>query len=321
MAVQEADQIESVEHLLGLSYHDQLRWAADQDSPWDGVTMPQTKIVRGQVEVVAGNVTRMPNLGGRPCFGNPVAWAVHGVVRYRYGEFGPVMTRCGRCQARFGCERVSESRLTATPDISTATVEFRAAWEKRKLPSAQRPRAKHALEGLIRELVKYGPFECSNDQYALSWIVQQRRGLGAYNDPTLHKSDNTRADSLSLHLHPEMAEHLLYERNYRAARYLTFRDSDGAPKAVTVDPTGENADFTADVWLARERLTLSGSSTSRHSIAAEMQALKRDYGLNTSALASRIMKAIRRIALLEYWTVADSSETVWPKYDASVDAV
>lgn len=280
--------------------------------------MPETQIDRSQVSEINGNVTRMPLLGGRPCFGNPVAWAVHGRVEVEMGRNGLHKTRCGRCKARLGCERVSEARLSATPEIADAEAAFRRAGQRTTLRTSYPNQARRALGQLVRALQDHGQFTSVNDSYAEQWVTKQR-------EQNREKARKRKRDERARNAQKALREHqipsvleeqLETERQYRSIRYRQYRDSGHAPRSVTLDPKAENDRFTADAWLARARLMIMNKPTTDYAVATEMIKMGRGYDLAHPVLRQRLIAARKRIDLIERTLMPGSSELVWPPFNA-----
>ena len=310
------DRLDGIERLQNLSYREQLKWAANPNNPWKDMRLPETEIYHKDVSVVDGNVTRMPRLGGRPCFGNPIAWIVHGVVESTWARSQRVLTRCGRCKAREGCQKVSEARLAVTGDIAHAAGEFRATGGQRGLLSDQSEAARRALGKLMQLLVARGRFLSLNDTFAAEWPANERQRLQQAN--AKYKRDQRNRDALrSLRnndIHPLLEAQLDVETTFRRIRYDFYRQSGEAPKSITIDPAENNNKFTADVWLARTRLSIRGKPTTASGIAAEMIRVGSSYGLAHSVLSDRVRKALVRVEHLETRLLPGTSERVWPPF-------
>ena len=280
--------------------------------------LPETRIDRGQVNVIAGNVTRMPPLGGRPCFGNPIAWAVHGRIETIPTRLGPRPTRCGRCKARPGCERVSEARLAITTEILEAGAALRAAGGRRSLRSQTPETVRRALGQLIQLLAAHGPFKSTNDQFAREWVSRQRDWIRKSAIERKRKERvNAAVQALRHRQIPDvLAEQMEIERHYRAVRYRQYRASGEAPSTIAVDPKHENDRFTADVWLAREQLAIMEKPTTPYGIATQMIERERSYDLSHPVLQDRVRKALKRISVLERARMPSTVDPVWPPFNA-----
>lgn len=317
MRASDPKHLDAIERIQNLPYGHQLRWAANPDNPWEGMRLPETRIDRGQVNVIAGNVTRMPELGGRPCFGNPIAWAVHGRVEFQRTQSGPQPTRCGRCKARPGCERVSEERLSVTPEIREADAEFRTAGGLRSLRSTTPQTAQRALRRLRDLLEARGEFTSANDEFARKWVQAERDRIRAQATERKRKERAIAAErALRGRQIPDiLVEHLERERQHRAIRYRQYCESELAPLMIKIDPKEENDRFTADVWLARERLAIMQKPTTAYGIATALSDRDCAYGLSHESLRDRVRRALKRIDQLEKAVMPGSSEPVWPQFD------
>lgn len=316
------EMLDKIEHLENMSFNEKLRYFQRKD-PWDGLHLPNTTSVpRSSVNLIDGNVTRMPKLGGKPCFGNPIAWIAHGVIETVQLKEVIVKTRCGRCKAREGCDRVAEERLNITPAVANASQAFRAAGGARALQKGTRgPNPAQALGRLEKALVAAGPFTSVNDEYALSWPRDEKqRKLDADARRQREKRARDARRELKDHQIPEeLISQLDHERFFRIARFGMFAKSVGAPKTVTIDPDGTNAAFTADVWRAKTILSIRSSKTkpvTSYAIAGLMTGEGRAYELNREVLRDRVGRALKRIEVLESRQLPGSNEPVWPTFSA-----
>jgi len=313
------DQLDAIERIHKLPYDRQLRHFAKLEDPWKGLSIPNmVRVDLSDVTVMGGDIRRMPKLAGKPCFGNPIAWLVHGVVEHAHVGDRVFKTRCGRCSARMGCGKVAESRLNATPELREAAGNFREGGGASALRSiGGEQNARRALGALLKALTDRGPFESVNDDYANSWFEAERRSLreNATRRKQEERERNALLDLRANQIPEILAEHLPGERQDRLIRYRQFRDSGLAPKAIAVDPRNQNAQFTADVWLAKTRLTLRGKPPTAYAIATEMIANGQSYELRHASLRDRVNGALKRIELLETYRLAGRSEPVWPSFE------
>lgn len=314
------EMLDEIERLENMSFNEKLRYFQRKD-PWDGLSLPNKTVVpRSSVNLIDGNVTRMPKLAGKPCFGNPIAWIAHAVIETVQLKDVIVPTRCGRCKAREGCGRVAEERLNISPEVASAAQAFRAAGGARAYHhKTQRTDASQALGRLEKALVAAGPFTSINDEYAASWPRDEKQRIL---DSAAHRQREKRARDarreLREHLVPEeIVSHLEHERMFRIVRFRQFAKSAGAPKTVTVDPNGTNAAFTADVWHARMLLSIRAGQTktiTAYAIAGLMTGEGRSYGLEQEVLRDRVGKALKRIAVLETRFLPEANGPVWPAF-------
>lgn len=314
------DMLDKIERLENMSFNEKLRYFQRKD-PWEGLHLPnKTAVPRSSVNLIDGNVTRMPKLGGKPCFGNPIAWIAHAVIETVQLKDFIAKTRCGRCKAREGCGRVAEERLNISPEVASAAQAFRAAGGATAYHrETQRIDAPQALGRLEKALVAAGPFTSKNDTYAANWPRDERRRV-LDNDARRQREKRARdaRRELKEHLVPEeIVSQLEHERIFRIVRFHWFANSAGAPKTVTVDPDGTNAAFTADVWRAKTLLSIRATQTksiTAYSIAGLMTDEGRNYGLEREVLRDRVTRALKRIAVLETRLLPEANGPVWPAF-------
>lgn len=212
---------------------------------------------------------------------------------------------------------MGEARLSLTPEIREADGAFRAAGGRRALRSKNPDAARRALGRLIQLFDAHGRFTSINDQFAREWVSAQRDHIRKL---ATERKRKERAKAVAKTLRdgqiPEaVAEQMERERQHRAIRYRQFSRSGSAPPAITVDPNEENDRFTADVWLARERLAILRKPTTPYGVATHMIERERGYGLTHTVLRDRARKAITRINLLENTPMPGEVEAVWPTFD------
>jgi hypothetical protein len=309
-----------IEHLENMTFSEKLRHFQGK-TPWAGLTLPNlTAVPRRSVNLIDGNVTRMPKLGGKPCFGNPIAWVAHGIIETAQFKWGIGKTRCGKCRAREGCDLVAETRLNITPEVASATQAFRAAGGARAFhQDTQRTNAAQALGRLEKALVAAGPFTSINDEYAASWARNEKqRDLD--NDARRQREKRARDARSELKAHQvpeELVSQLEHERIFRIVRFRMFAKSVGAPMTVRIDPDGTNATFTADVWRAKTILSIRAIQTkpiTAYAIAGLMTEEGRTYGLKREVLRDRVGRALKRIDVLEASPLPEGIGSVWPPF-------
>ena len=312
--------LDKIERLENMSFDEQLRHFQSKQ-PWAGMSLPnKTTVNRGSVNSIDGNVTRMPPLGGKPCFGNPIAWLAHGLIETHRIKTQIVRTRCGRCLARGGCERIAEARLGFTPEIAAAAQAFRMAGGARAFHAdIHLSDAAQALARLGRVLRAAGPFTSVNDDYARSWVASEKERKRA-NDARRQREKRVRDGRRELkdkRIPDELMEQIETERVWRAVQFRMFAKCSDAPKTVTLNPNGDSAQFTSDVWRAKTILSLQAEKRKRispYAIAGQMIADDRAYGLGRNVLRDRVRRALTRIAVLEVHRLSAANQPVWPAF-------
>lgn len=309
-----------IERIEKMSFSEKLRHF-QRKAPWEGLRLPnRTEVPRRSVNLIDGHVTRMPELGGKPCFGNPIAWIAHGVIESRWFKGGMRPTRCGKCRARQGCDLVAEARLNISPEVAAATQTFRAAGGARAFhEDTQRTDAAQALGLLRKALVAVGSFTSINDEYAANWArKEQQREVDNNARRQREKRARDARNELKAHQIPEeLVSQLEHERIFRIARFGMFAKSVGAPMTVRTDPDGTNATFTADVWRAKTILSIRAIQTksiTAYAIAGLMTEEGRTYGLNREVLRDRVTRALKRIDVLETSPLPEGIGSVWPPF-------
>ncbi|MBJ6122946.1 hypothetical protein [Sphingomonas mollis] len=180
--------------------------------------------------------------------------------------------------------------------------------------------AKRMLGGLIQVLVAHGEFTSVNDAYALAWPVMRREHIRrqATLRQQIQRRRNVKTELSNGQIPEVLSMHMEVERQHRSIRFREYAKCKEAPLQIRIDPGGDNARFTADAWLARERRKIRRQSVTAYGIAKELKEIERSYGLGFEVLRDRVNKALKRIEILEAATFRESGERVWDRFDAKI---
>lgn len=124
-----------------------------------------------------GNVTRMPRLIGRPCFGRVEVFMRHGAPArpekvVRKTRIVKEQTRCTRCQVRSSCKGLVTERIKAMPEIESAIVVWhtQCEWLSGGIRTYTGPIGRlwtHVLKCIVRA----GQFSNTNDLFVAKHVA------------------------------------------------------------------------------------------------------------------------------------------------------
>lgn len=308
--ITEIGRLEQMGPIEKLSY-----WG--QEKPWEGLRLPNKTIIISKISTIAGNVTSMPRLSGKPCFGVPTAWLRFGHEDSKFIRKRWILSRCNKCLARQGCEKVSETRLGINDEVRKAVAEFKAAGGVAVLnDKVDGERVARRFRNVVRALAKAGPFTNSNDVYAQAWAEQETARLeGRETTRKQEQREKAARQKLKDGEIPEvLMEQLGRERIYRAGRYEQYRLSGSAPRTIVLYP--ENRHFTVDVWFRRTVLATQKLPSTAYAIAKQMIADQPAGGLILEILRGRVHQALKRIDVLETKLMPGSQLRVWDPFNA-----
>lgn len=295
-------QADTLEGLDALSYLEKLRHWLRPDCWAPGgnqIRFKNPKVSRSSVRIDGGNISRMPILVGKPCFGIATAY-----LQYRYrtkfvkNRGALPVGRCHRCNAQEACHFVVDRRLRYQPEIESAWVE----WLQYDGPNAfGRPGFKNSHVAKLWSKLYFAlsrfPYTSSNDENVKNAYLeaeQQRREqdrlrharsrLAARASGELDAADEAALDAAS--------------KKRRFGLTLAFLHPD-APKELARLPE-QSIDDLMDAWLGRETLTLKKMKANAPSIARWIvETGRRNTSKNHAALSSRVSKDLARLSELE----------------------
>jgi hypothetical protein len=292
----------TVRQLDELSYRAKLRHWTRKDA-WnpDGarLRLNNTKIEPFSVRMHGGDITAMPLLVGRPCFGILTAF-----LRYRdatklvKGRGLQPSSRCASCVFRQGCERIVRNRLIASPALRQAYDR----WLLAEGPASfVRPNWKgsHAYRawGRLCVVAEATPFNSVNDQAVLNHYHDA--------DNAALEKDRTRqiaARKKQLRAGNIDDRHLfdiLVAGSYRSDDLIEAMAEDGAPRALWQLPVDSLLEL-IDVWVCREVLRAEQKKLTAASIARMIvERGWRNASASFGALSTRVSRDLGRIERLE----------------------
>lgn len=282
------------------------------------IRFPSVKFFnRSQVQMEQGNISKIPQFFGRPCFGIPTAYLRHYLRPWRRARNGrPVISRCDSCNIAQSCKLVATERLLHTSDTireAYRAFEFaggsNAMWNKKGSTHWRSP-----WSDLCRALKEHGPFTSVNDDF----VAAECERLEAK-----HQADNReRKRKQRKKLERERAKRgevtedflaaLSRHRIYRRARYGRALEA-GLPATRRFSKLPKDGPyFDSAVWQARAMLVFRDREPKPYSVAKELI----ERGLwdhsNVNSLRHRVEKALERIQLLER-TELEDGRPVFPK--------
>jgi hypothetical protein len=315
LSVEECLRLERLSHAEKIQH-----WA--QEEPWSGLKLPRNvpQLKAGHIFLDrAGNITKMPELIGRPCFGQVTAFLRHGGHQPFWQPVARrwMNSRCMRCPARAACEYVVEERLRATPHIEAAYREWRGAGGREATWKTKSPGglARTHYRELLRLLRTTVQFTSENDEIAIAHyesVLRKRRekDRDRQRQKRLQRAlERARAGEFN----DEVEEILKLQRIWRQIRHAEAKKHPGAPRQLELAPPDSSV-FDSQVWLAKTRLELRGKAVNDSNTAKEMQLLGFELHRSRNALRDRVRRSLTRVALLERFQLPGRTELVWPKF-------
>ena len=310
-----------IEWASQLPYAEQLRhWGGMRPWHFDGhdVQLPPANrlVTPGRTGTDGvGAIKVMPDLIGRPCFGQVTAYLMHGrqdeVFSRRHER--SFKTRCSRCEVRMACRKVNEERKHATPEIIQAIKEWEVAGGPYAMKNPARYRtAVHRWHDLIRALERHGPFFSCNDQVVADHIARRREERKvAERDRKRDFRARKQAQLLaSRQLSPDLRQ-LLAEEYQRRIKLLEDVRIDPACPSTFRQP-GTDVGFTAKVWAVKTGLEWIGVTPNASRIARNILRGQSGATSTHNRLRSTIARALVRIERLERQQPRLGGKVLWP---------
>jgi hypothetical protein len=108
-----------------------------------------------------GNITKMPEIDAKPCFGDVITFVLDGNPPKRTSKSGRLwngVSKCTRCRAYEACSIVTAERIVVDPAIDSAHVAINPA-------RGVVLRAGKRFDAFVETVIKHGPFQSVNDSY------------------------------------------------------------------------------------------------------------------------------------------------------------
>lgn len=295
-----------------------------QKKPWviDGITLRLPRIQQLAPPQVAvdgnGNITRMPLLIGRPCFGQVTAYLRHGGTTFAYSPRTRSMhpTRCTKCLARTACKFVAQERLESTPTLTQLYREWRGSggrvytWPKKGPPGTA---AVH-MRSLLRELQQL-TFTSINDhrvQQHYESVIRQKAATDRERkrrERAKQAIEKARAGEINSDVQVVFRGH----RAWHAVEHIKASRHPMAPKCLRKLPI-ETSRFDAAVWEAYNRVKLRDVNPNPYSCSVELQRMGIEQHRSINALRDRVKRSIDRMHVLERLRLDGATEPVWPRF-------
>jgi hypothetical protein len=294
------------------------RWARAQPLVYHGVnvtTSNKTEFGPSDVEMDdQGNITNMPLLIGRPCFGIPTAYLRHGRKKPQWVQksqsYKP--TRCMKCKVQAACEKVCRARIKLIPEMGETIKD----WQKKGGRVALKTPVKHpkcdvSFEKITR-LTKQHPFSSSNDDKVKAFYAKQR--IDFLEKDKLRKR-KARAKAIKEGAIDDGVMDFL--KRSRVFRLILLKQ---ACKEKPLSPRLRHLDEqgivnTADVWLEKAILLAEKKKVNPSKIAKNLIEKDKSKGVSYDVLRGRVTTDLRRIEFLESSRSSHSRNAVWPKFN------
>jgi hypothetical protein len=298
-----------------------------QEKPWelDGkrLRLPTCRpFSPGQIRLDhAGNITMMPPLVGRPCFGQPTAFLRHGNRRFVYSprqkSYQP--TRCERCPVKRACAFVAEERLQSTPKLADLYREWRNLGGADQTWPANGPAGTAAVRvrELLFELQKMAFTTHRDDEVRDHYERVVKAKLAK--DRERKRRDRERQaikKARAGEITPEVERVLHGHKTWRAVEHRKAAAHAAAPKWLRRAEKDDSL-FDASVWLAHTRIWLRGRNPNPYSCALELHRMGLEQHRSVNALRDRVGRSIERMRRLQRLHINDQEHPVWPPFTLS----
>jgi hypothetical protein len=298
-----------------------------QERPWeiDGKRLrlpPCRSFSPSQIELdSAGNVTRMPLLLSRPCFGQPTAFLRHASRRFVYSprqkSYQP--TRCERCPVKSACAFVAEERLQSTPKLAELYREWRNLGGAEQTWPTNGPAGTAAVRvrELLLELQKM-TFTTHRDQEVRDHYEQTIEAKLAEDRERKRRERERQAIEKARvgEITPEVERVLDGHRAWRAVEHRRAAAHPKAPRWLRQAQRNDSL-FDASVWLAYTRISLRGRDPNPYSCAVELHRMGLELHRSVNALRDRVGRSIERMHRLQRLNINDPKDPVWPRFTLS----
>ena len=274
----------------------------------------------GAADVVTdgiGNITAMPHLLGKPCFGRPETFFRHGNRTLPYTlssgrKTRSVSHRCGACGAsgvRDACRKVSVERVLSDPTISAAL----GLWGR----TSQSMHSEYVYVGpagrywtaVLKAIADRGPFANVNDaivvEHDLRKVETRRKAESAARQ---RRRLVNQCQGL-----PPTAEFSGAAFNEQARRHdilCKLASDPSSPLINKMFPAGRR--LLSNVWLASVMLEEQRIVPTGRAIASWLVERSLHEGMKFESLRTRVARDMKRIGILED---ASSGPAVWEPFD------
>lgn len=273
-----------------------------------------------------GNVTGMPLLKSKPCFGRPER-LLRGLFEAEpwYDDDGNRRlseTQCHRCEERslgtfLACLDVAAERIESDPAIEAAFVEWIDATGTASGSACFSGAHSRRWQAYLDAIAAHGGWSNINDDQvkvdAIA-VAAKERSRRRERSKARRQAERDRRGSLGQPVTAEFHKSIDLERGRRAALLKGLRRVRGEKPQDTLwlrNLPDETCERVADVWWARELVERSRGFSTGKAIAEELFASGRSNGMTMATLQARVSDDLRRIAKLED---ASSGEPLWPKW-------
>ena len=277
----------------------------DGDDPW---TPPEghyrfnnPEWENRRVSMIAGDVTAMPLIVGRPCFGILTAYLrFRDATKFVNGMGQQPASRCWTCKSRTHCDRVVSRRIEAAPAIKEAFEKWLLMQGPTDiLKPGWQSRSGSAWRRLVAACVAH-PFTSTNDALvAAHYLASDEMSLEAdRRRQALKRKRNASVGALD----PGHVQDLKMAQARRANVLVAAVNQariDKVPRALALLPNQSVREL-LEVWLARETLMAQKLQARPSAIARWIV----DHGLSNfcatpNALATRVTRDLERLKNLE----------------------
>lgn len=273
-----------------------------------------------------GNVTDMPLLKGKPCFGRPerlIRGLFEGEAWYdEHGNRRPGETPCHRCEELclgtfLACQNVASERIGTAPAIEAAFVDWIDATGNASGPVCFSGAHSRRWKAYLDAIASHGGWTNINDdqvKVAAITAAENDRKRRRENERVRRQRERELRASLGRPVTAEFLKSVDLERDRRAIHLKSLRVVRGDKPQDTLwlrNLPDETCERVANVWRAREVVERSNGFSSGKAIAEELDASGHSNGMTLATLQARVSDDLKRIKKLEDDT---AGESLWGKW-------
>jgi len=268
----------------------------------------------------AGNVTDMPLLRSKPCFGRPEFWySPHQepkTFKAADGEAFVQDTACLRCDAKApgvaaACDQLVAERVASCPGLEHLLNELAPIQDDPRGGSLRAQRLRTKWGRIVGLIEAHGGWSNVNDDRVRA--DDRRRHEERNKQRNAQRREKTKANRRARSgrtLAPDLLQKLDDEASVRAGILENIRGSSNAPRWIT-KMTDETIKRTVDVWRVKQLIQFEGDDPSGTNIADQLIRQGADWGLPRASMIARCCERLRKIERLESDV---GSEPLWRRF-------
>lgn len=289
-----------------MTYEQKLRHWGDEENPWrpevGRYRFSRPSLGEFRVSMVGGDITSMPKLLGRPCFGILTAYLrFRDAVKWVPRAGMQPATRCGKCPVSTQCADVVKRRINYVPELKRCHDDWLLADGSREIvKTGWRDRRSGVLWRRMCKVALAHPCKSKNDvRVAEHYADKDQSQREADRARQARKREQARRAGAIDHGHERDIERAMLGRAATVVQAINDARKNDYPRALSRMPS-ESLKEMLEVWLGRELLRARQQKPTAAAIARWVVANKKsNSSANENALAVRVSKDLKRITAFE----------------------